>query len=298
MRRILFLIIGIAITISACGTPPTYPGLALDALEGYQSTFQINFIGDANWSYLLVTNKNETLTEYTLRVEGVEKSKNPGDIRMVTDGTTSWMTGPGTDFECFLFPNSLDLGPSFLTPDNLIRPNQISESLVMVGEENLLGFNTTHYLLDTAQLDRWQSLVIDLWQTHDEKVTLRYFFQGVGNDPLFDFGNGQIFAVFTLNHTLPQPILPVEGCLINFPLPEDISNLSRFPNLISFETDASMADMSDFYNRALLERGWQIGGDPLVERNTIRLLYFDGNSTLVVNLIDKDGVTTVQLLEE
>ena len=91
-----------------------------DAAASYSAEFHIQFNGVKNWSYLLRTCKSPTLREINLHIEGLENTQNPGDIRMVTDNTTTWMTGEGTDQQCVQFPNGKGMDPTFIYPELLI----------------------------------------------------------------------------------------------------------------------------------------------------------------------------------
>ena len=275
----------------------TYSGINLDALPNYRATYTILFEGDYTWLYTLVTRYDWELTEFTLHVEGVDAVNNPGDIRLLTDGETSWMTGPGADNECYKFPSDLDLGFSFLTPDSLLLPQKVTTLLSSVGKEEIAGIQTTHYLAETDTIGSFSDLRIDLWLS-EEKTALQYTLQAASEDPLFDAGEGHLTAQFVVNEIASQEIELITGCEISFPLPGDAMQVVRFPQMVSYETSATPEYIVNYYQTFLLEEGWVVN-DPLIDTDKGFQMSFERGDDVVILIltVERESVK-VQILEQ
>lgn len=275
----------------------TYRGINLGTLPNYRATYTIVFEGDYTWRYTLVTRYDWELTEYSLNVQGVDAANNPGDIRLVTDGETSWMTGPGTDNECYKFPADLDLGFSFLTPDSLLLPYKITALLSSEGKEKVAGIQTAHYAAEVDTLGGLSDLQIDLWLS-DEKTALLYTLQATGEDPMFNAGEGRLTAKFEVNEIASQEIELVTGCEINFPLPGDAEQVVRFPQMVSYETRATPEYIVNYYQTYLLEEGWVVA-NPLITTDKGFQMSFSRGDEVVILILTVEGETVkVQILEQ
>jgi hypothetical protein len=275
---------------------PTYTGLGLEALSAYYATFEMSFAGAFDWSYHLETRTNGHAVEYRLHLEGLSAARNPGDVRVVVEDDTTRMRGPGTDDECVQFPSDLDLGPVFLTPDDLINPEGFSEPLVSVGTETVARVETIHYVLRQVSLDDWRGLEVDLWLDEIGGAVLRYDLRATGPDPLFDAGDGVLSGRFLLNEVGPQTIEPIAGCESDLPLLPDATRLVRLPGLIAFESAATAADAAAFYQVELVEAGWEPLVEPQVGTDAILLSYRRGGQTLEINIETGDEGVHIELL--
>jgi hypothetical protein len=313
MRR-LFLSLVVFLTFIACSTSTvniskdgnisesdivvdTYSGINLEALPNFSATYSIDFEGDYTWRYTLVTRFDGELTEYFLHIEGVDPVRNPGDIRLVTDGETSWMTGPGVDNDCFMFPDDMDVGPAFLSPDDILAPQKVTTLLSNEGEEEIESIQTTHYVARADAFGGLSNLRIDLWLS-SARTALMYTLQASGGDPVFDAGEGRLNANFMVIENAPMEIEPVPGCEIDLPLLIDAERVVRFPRLISFETGASPYYVIDFYHDYLIEEGWKVD-DPLTETDTnLQISYARGKETLVLIVNVEEDIVTVKILQQ
>jgi len=275
---------------------PTYTGLGLESLGTYQATFEMRFKGTFDWSYYLETRTDGNAVEYRLHLEGLSASRNPGDVRLVMEDRTSRMRGPGTDEECVQFPSDLDLGPIFLTPDDLINPQGLQEPLVSLSAETIAGVETTHYTVRQASLDDWHDLKVDLWLDAATGAALRYDLRAAGPDPLFGAGEGVLSGQFLVNEVGPQVIEPITGCEIGLPLPPDAKRLVRLPGLIAFESVATPAEITAFYQAALAEAGWEPLAEPQVGADAVLSSYRRGEQTLEINIETSDAGVHVELL--
>ena len=168
-----------------------------DALPSYQSDFNITFTGSKTWTYALKTRKTTAIRETSLHIVGIDGAQNPGDIRLVTDGTTSWMIGAGTDNECVQYPNGAGMDPTFLHPESLISRAQMEGALNLVAEETVGGVAMLHYAANGVEAGQWQNATLDLWTERDSGMLLRFKLEGTGLDPFFGSGSGKVTAVYT-----------------------------------------------------------------------------------------------------
>jgi hypothetical protein len=315
MRRLGYFVLFLALISLACSSstnlnspagevagPPfttnNYAGLNEKAFGSYLSSFIVEFQGSYSWRYEMTTRYDGSLIEYSLHIEGVDKKMNPGDIRMVTNGRTNWMTGPGADNQCFMFPSSLDLGPTFLTPDDLLSVQPGSELMEDSGEEQILGMTADHHSLQADQLDSWKNLNLEMWLA-DSDAVLRYQLQAAGPDPLFDAGDGLVNALYEVVDTGPQQIERVTGCETDLPIPDNVSNLVRFPNLISFESPTSASDLADYYLDAMDALRWVLKEEPLIfDNGSILLTYKRLDNTIIISIDPRDNGSFVEIIEQ
>ena len=295
MRRLVILLLPFTLACSllsvASPTPDTpatpssaayaYASLGLTSLTAYRATFELHFAGTYGWSYHLETRVDGDRTEYRLCLEGVADSDDPGDVRAVVEGETIRVRGPGTDDECLQFPGDLDLGTSFLPPDDVISPAELPP-LLPVGAELVAGTETTRYTLDQATLGEWRDLAIDLWLDETNAVVLRHEIQATGPDPLYDASEGTLSGRFEVIDVGPQTIDPIAGCEIDLPLPADATRLVRLPGLIAFDSRTGPAEIVAFYQVALAEAGWEAAREPQIDADTAILSYSRNGRTLEV----------------
>ncbi len=275
--------------------PPVYTGLGLDALEGYRSSFELRFRGDFEWLYQLETRSDGRTVEYRLHLEGLSGESNPGDIRLVDEAGVSSMRGPGTDEECVVFPSDTDLGPVFLTPDDLLDPAGLSEPLVSLGTERIADVETTHYALLQPALGRWRELEVGIWLHELTGAALRYDLKATGPDQLFGAGEGVLTGRFLVEAIGPQNTQPVQGCEIPYPLPDEVERLVKLPGLVSFESRERFEDLAEFYARALDQSGWRPSVDPVFIPDGADLEYERDGEGLRIRLRETDGVVRVEL---
>lgn len=274
----------------------TYTGFALEPLGAYQATFEIYFEGTFDWKYHLETRTDGSVVEYRLHLEGLNVSRDPGDVRVVIEGDIARIRGPGTGDECMQFPSDLDLGLAFLTPDDLVDLAAFQEPLAVLGTETIAGIEVTHYALHQASFDAWRDLEVNFWLDDAAGAVLRYDLRMAGPDPLFDAGEGTLSGQFLVNDVGPQAIEPITGCEIDLPLPPDAARLARLPGLITFESGATLTETAAFYQTALVEAGWASLAEPQIAADVILLSYGRGAQTLEINIEASDEGVRVELL--
>jgi hypothetical protein len=273
-----------------------YNGPAGIELGPHLATYEAFFDGAFDWRYILITRYDGQNLEHSLHIEGVGARENPGDVRLVSDGTTSRMRGAGTDDECFLFPSTLDLGFSFLTPDSLLAPAALNQHLVPVENNEILSLGASHYEASQPSLDGWINVEVDVWISHATSTALRYDMRASGPDPLFNAGDGNLTAQYRVHEIAPQEIAGVDGCDIELPLPPDAVQIARFPGVITFESPSSAESIMVFYQQQL--NNWQLVGEPEVGEDAVVMAFERGSRSLLINIERLENGVKVQLLEQ
>jgi hypothetical protein len=248
-------------------------GLSRDALNNYTSTFEIQFDGAQKWTYQLKTRKTPSLSEVNLHMDGIEKSANPGDVRLVTDGTTSWMTGPGTDQECVQYPNRQGLDPTLADPEQLVSFSELSGLVSYVGEEALAGTTSAHYAGSNLTTAKWKNAKIEIWQDKTSQALMKFTLQASGTDPFFGTGTGKITAHYQVDGLDAGQIEAVKGCEINVPLPETAKNFVRLPGMASFESQAGINELLNFYQAQMPSANWAENQPPAQAEGATVLSY-------------------------
>jgi hypothetical protein len=311
MRRI-FIFLSIVLFITACAPSRTpsvkrssssgrdeFTGINLSRLSDYQTTYDIEFNGDTTWRYSLTTHFDGKRTEYNLHIEGVDPARNPGDIRMVAEKETSWMTGPGVEHECFMFPSDFEIDYTFLTPDDTFPPEEITSLLSYESKQKEGDLSVYVYTADVPEHEGWRDLDIVLWLVKGENYPIKYDIEATGQDPLFNAGEGQFRGAFSVADDSGYVIEPITGCEITIPLPEGADQVVRFPGLISFEISDTPENVIVFYQDYLISNGW-VTDDPLTGTDKgLQMSYIKGDEMLVFYFkIDEEEGVFVEILQK
>lgn len=238
------------VTVTLAGLHDTLPDHAA-------ARFDIRFQGAAPWLYQLALRSLPPQREVTLHIDGVDRSLNPGDVRVVTDGTTTWMTGAGTDQECVQFPNNQGMDPEFILPNDILPLSDLDHLLKYAGQETIAGKNAHHFKASGLAVAGWSDASVDVWMDPSGSTLLKLQFSASGDDPFFGTGAGAIQAGYEILTFTPSSIDPVSGCEIPLQLPASAENYVRMPGLASFETSASVEEIVRFYQEDLARSSWQ-----------------------------------------
>lgn len=313
MRR-FFVFLSIVLFIAACATPRTstvkksssskknkgvYTGINVDHLTDYKTTYDIEFNGSYTWRYSLTTHFDGKRTEYNLHIEGVDPRRNPGDIRMVAEKETSWMTGPGVEYECYMFPSDFEIDYTFLTPDDTFPPEEISSLLSYESKQKEGDLSINVYTADVTEYEEWRDLDIVLWLVKGEDYPIKYDIEATGQDPLFGAGEGQFRGAFSVADDSGYVIEPITGCDITIPLPKSADKVVRFPGLISFESSDDPDKVIVFFQDYLNSNGWT-ADDTLMGTDTgMQMSYTKGKEILVFYFkFDEEKGVYVEILQE
>jgi hypothetical protein len=273
-----------------------YPGFKAGDLGPYAATFEIRFQGSYTWSYLLRTFFDGEHIEYRLEYVGLKPADDIGAVRMVSDGETSRMIGPGTDNECFLFPSDYDTELSFFNPDDMLDPFLANEGLEVVGTDEIEEFQAEHYSAYNESLDKWEDVQVDIWLNPSNQNTLLYEMGAAGSDPLFDAGEGHISINYLVKEIADQTIEPITDCTIPVPLPENATRVASFPGRVSFESSSSMQEIVAFYQTALPREGWQESNPPEESDGAFLMSYKRGEGLMQINIEIRSRGVEVEIL--
>lgn len=276
---------------------PALNGLNRDLAQSYDASFEVKFEGTSRWTYALKTRKTPTLSELSLHIDGIEGPNNPGDIRLVTDGKTSWVSGQGTDQECMQFPNGQGMDPQWILPESLLSMQDLSGFMKFAGEENLSGQAALHYVGTTESVGGWKNVRAEVWQGKNSSGLLRYILEGQVEDPFFGAGAGKMSARYEASVLENAVIEPVKGCEINVPLPDRISQYVRLPGMASFITSMGMVELQGFYQQGLPQQGWAEKEVPAIAEGSVVLSYQRNGEEVEIHILaGANGGSEVKML--
>jgi len=259
-------------------------GLTRGKLANYSATFDIKFDGPVKWTYQLKDLKSPKLQELDLHITGIDKSQNPGDIRSVSDGSTTWMIGPGTDNQCVQFQNNHGMDPSYVFPESLLSFQQMSTLVSYLGQDTVAGRPSTHYRGASPSTGSWKDAHIDVWQDTASGELLQFTMQASGDDSIFGTGSGKIDAHYQVNDLHPVTINPVAGCNLDAPLPKAVKNFVRLPGLASFESASSVNQVASFYQSELPKQNWVQKDPPDLSNGSAALSYQRAAESLEIQI--------------
>lgn len=288
MKKPFFTFALLMIFLTAgCSSPDPKAALAKlnhDGLGSYTSTFDVQFYGPTHWAYQLTTRKTAKLREMSLHIIGITGANNPGDVRLVTDGTTSWMIGPGTDNECVQFPNKQGMDPTMIYPEGLVTVKDLPQILSLSGEEKVAGRTGLHYTGKAATMNGWNDAQIDVWQDKANQSLLQFNMQATGDDQIFNTGKGKLTARYETTALDGAPIEPVKGCEIAVPLPPTAKKVVRLPGMASFESSAKPEEIRAFYEAQLPAANWTVKDAPAQAEGATILSYQRAKETVEVHI--------------
>lgn len=272
-----------------------YQGAVFSDAPAYRTHLELRFEGNSPWIYQLETRRAEQLVEYNLHVEGVDPSRYPGDVRLVSDGEITRMSGAGTENQCLQYPADMDLSVSFLTLEQVFPRQVLASALVAVGEDALFGMPTLQYRVVQENLGKWRDVSLDIWLEKQSGTPLKYILQATGDDPLFKSGEGRLSARYEVVEIASQTIEPVGGCEIQFPIPQDAQRLVRLPEMIAFESSASVQVIVAYYQATLSQAGWTEAEIGFSEQGTAVMSYYQSTAEVEIHVEPKGNGVRVTI---
>jgi hypothetical protein len=61
----------------------------------------------------------------------------------------------------------------------------------------------------------------------------------------------------------------------------------------TYKTAAKLADVAEFYKKAMEQAGWQLDNEPEISDAAVALSYIKGNATVQITAMPADGKTQV-----
>lgn len=278
--------------------PISYQGLNAEDLGPHHARFELRFEADESWQYTLEKRVSEQAVEHSVRVEGVADARNPGPVRMVTQGDQSRMRGPGTDEACLLVPRAMELNISFITPDVVIPAAAIREPMVPMGQTEISGRPADQFALVQPELDDWQDVRLGIWLDRGTGAVLRYDLTASGWDRFFQAGFGELNGRYEVLAVGPQAIEPIEGCEVELPLPQGASNLVHLPGVVAFDVELGVEQVVNFYRDAMPQAGWQTLEEEQRGSGVVVLTYRRSGEQIEVTVRRADDRTRVELISD
>ncbi len=279
-----------------------YQGLSLDSLESYKATFQMAFTVEGadspTWTYRLDILAGAPGLQRSLSMQGVSAEQDLGDITLMQMGDTQYMTGEATgEAGCLIFPASVDLEASFLMPDSLLPPEDLSGILIPDAEVVVAGQSGQRYTFEADALGSFQDVSGELVLADEGGYVLRYGFAGItAETPLSSGLEGRLTWQFEITDLAPEEIVSApEGCELDYPIMADAANLARLPGLITYTSPSSPEDIQAFYEQALPDDGWLRYDLPESSGDTTVLVYAREGWLLNVAITATDSGSEVQL---
>jgi hypothetical protein len=288
-----------------------YFGLGLNTLQTYELTFELSFTPDNSavspWTYRLdwLASADGGMRR-SVSLDGVPEEKNLGDVTVTQLGLTQYMTGPGvvSAFEtaaCLIAPLAFGLNESFLTPDDLLPPDELSGRLIPDGQEMVAGQAGKHYLIDGGMLGRFSEASGDIVVAEEGGYVLRYDFTGRAVDTGFTEGQAGVmtwhYAITSLEPDVTLDVPP--ECTPPYPIMPDAAQLVWLGELLSYTSPSSRAEAVAFYEAALPGEGWQKSAPVEEGDETTTLSYSREGKVLVISISDgADGGAEVNLALE
>lgn len=274
-----------------------YPGLSAASLGPHRSRFGLQFDGDKAWSYRLETAHGSSAVSHELKIDGVPLSVSPGDVRLIIEDSQVRMSGQATLGACWLFPEKSELQRSFLTPDSVFQPGEITLHLENE-DDRVAGRQSARYAVTIGTSDRWQEIEGDLWLDASSGAVLRFQFSARGQDPFFDFGAGRMEGDYSVLELGVQDLEPIDGCEIPYPVPEDAREIVLLEDYLAFETDLSEPELARFYQSRLEAGGWNLIEGPVEGQFGTTMTFSQGDRLAEVSARDGDDGTKLEIFSE
>lgn len=283
---------------------PACEGLGLDSLSAYAASFEMTFVAgdDASltWTYTLdiLAGGQPPGIRCSLSLGGVPSEQDLGDITLTLIGDTQYMTGEAVgELGCLVFPATVDMGTSFLTPEDFLSLSVLSDVLTPTGEETVAGQDGTLYTFEVDTLADFTNVSGEIVLAQDDNYVLRYDFTGNTVDTRFSGGQeGQMTWHFEITDLAPAETVGVpDGCEINYPIMSDATSLARLPGLITYNSSSSREDVQAFYEEALPAEGWERYDLPATSEDTTILTYARTGELLDISITRAEGGSEVQL---
>jgi len=310
-KRLLAIILIIILFAAGCSSPvketveskprqatntPVPDLLGREKLSAYTATFLIDFDGPVKWKYQLITRKAPTLREVSLHIEGIEGPQNPGDVRMVTDGVTTWMIGPGTDNECVQYPNNTGMDPNLVYPEALISMQSLPSLAKYVRDEPAIGRESSYYVGGPMKIGKWENASVEYHQEKASGALLQFAMLAGGDDILFNTGKGTMLASYSIDSFDTPAIEPVTGCEIAAPLSPGARDMVRLPGLASFASPDGVEAVRGFYQAELPADGWNESEAPGQSDGVLVLSYERGDDRLEIHIESASPGSTVKIM--
>ena len=280
------------------------PNIGLADLSSYRATLTISFKGTktgqpVEWlrTYVMLANQNPTARQFTM-----EKAGDPAAALFMLE-----MNGA-------LYERQAE-GPCIASVINNIHslagewePAAFLSGVFgaeAAGNETMNSVATAHYTFDERALahqDVTQSTGA-FWIAADGGYLVKYSLVTKGNA---DYFGNEAEGAITWDYTLTDVNQPIA-----IPLPEDCpsgmvdtsslpnaTDMVKLPGILRYNTITNLADVAAFYQKELLDQGWQLPTAPTIDKDSASLNFTKGDQQLTVTITAGDGKTKVRIYLE
>jgi hypothetical protein len=172
----------------------------------------------------------------------------------------------------------------------------VSENLTLLETEQISGNLTQRYGMRQENLKDIHNVLVDIWWDEDLRTALRYDLRLEGQDPIFNTGDGVLYARYQVMELTPQTIQPIPGCEIDLPLPDGFTSLIKLPGIIAYESAFASNETAAFYQEELPHMGWELIEGPQEGPDAILLSFRRGEEVLEINIETRQNESTVELI--
>lgn len=283
----------------------TYKGIQQANPGAHSSTFHAEFApsdGSAGWSFDVTTTPGSAPggLRRDLTMDGLPPSIDPGDITLIAAGGQQYMIGEAVGASrCLLFPDTVNLDKSFLTPDDFLPAYQIPDSaLSKGGQETVADQQGTVYNLPQS-IGNFSNVQGSIVIAKDGSV-LRYTLEGdtVDSKMLKDVKGRLKWEYIVTAVGADQAIAAPAECAIDLPVMPDAENLTKLPSRIEYDTASTLEEVTAFYQQELPKLGWGVLEFPQVQDQATVLTYALEGQTLSVSVQIEGDKRKVQLFTE
>jgi hypothetical protein len=280
------------------------PKTGLSDLASYTATLTISFNGTVNgqtatWSrkYVMQTSKEPAMRQLTIDTNGGASGS----------GSTYMAELDGADFEVNgknpCSASALEQGQGLgdtLEPAGFLNFVAGAEA---AGSETVNGVAADHYTFDERELgeQRQTQSTGELWVASDggyvvkyvlsQKAGADYFGAGMEGTQAWDYELTKAGKPFKMQLPADCP-----AGMVSAPLLPNPSNEVNQPGLLTYQTSASLADATAFYQKQIPGLGWQQQGKPDITDTKAFMAFKQGNEDLTVEITADSGATTVNIL--
>lgn len=278
-------------------------GVGLESLNRYTATFTVTFVPDnqtlTGWTYTHEMLSNGGALRRTLIIEGVSAEFDPGDVTLVTERNTQYMTGEAVGGAgCLIFPASVDLETTFLLPGDFVPATALNRFRQSEGQAEVAGRGGTRYTFEADEVEGFTDVSGEM--VADGGLVLSYDFNGhTLETPFTEDEPGTLSWQYAITDFAPETEISGEAdCEIQYPVMDDAEELTRLPGLIRYTTPTPAADVVTYYQQTLEGDGWLVLALPDVSEDTTVLSYTRGGEVLNVSVKRLERGTEVQLFVE
>lgn len=269
------------------------PTAGLDGLQSYVQTLSISFRGSQNgiaFEYI-DTYRQESNRQINAQFTFVDIARLEGGRDNILSGHLGEAYySQMDDGECRVSWGERAEGSQPFVPARLLPPLLSARE---GGQEPVNGVQARRYDFDAAVLEYPPSTTVEgqVWLAEAGGYVVKYsmriqgagdfFGEGVQGEQAFEYELDQVDTFE--GPQLPQGCLPV---LTDFPIMDDAFDIQRLPGVLAYTSSSDTAQIKDFHEQQLQDRGWVAGSTHFIP---------DGGTTLVFMHMEELHITYVTL---